>query len=699
MLYILPLIVFAALLFIGGKPCRKGEWNDEALSRAPMQTLRGLAILGVMLHHMGQKTAAPWLPESVIVHGLDGFVYLGYLFVSVFFFASSYGLYKSLKTKDDYLDGFFARRMLPVVLAFGTTSLVYYLVGHIASTYTWYVAAILFLYAVFCLSFRHCRSDGPAITVLALSTVVYALFCDSIVLGTWWYNTVGIFTLGVLFAKFDAQIMSFLRRRYIVTLILALAVFLTAYFVSVDLDQSLYFVVPFARHEWMRVLTVTLQFVAACAFMLLLILVGMKFRFHNRALDFLSSISLELYLIHGLFVQLFGWCYFNAGVRPLYYIRSVPLYVLTVLALSIPSAWLLHKLHGILLKFFAHFAENNEEFMDTARRDIKKFLSVAGIVIAAGLVIGTVITAATAGKRKAAVQAYSDKYISYADVDGKKMAAYITGSGENTIVFLRGMNDPCPSLTGRTLADKLAPLCRVVLLDSMGSGFSDDPTTERTIENMSSEIHTALAGLGIGEGYILAPEGNSGPIAQYYVKQYPDEVKAVIGLDAECYALAKAELDAYGIAQIDYVRSELSRSRYAGLGLRLLHYTGLDTFVWQTLTPMYNKGLASDELPVAQELYFTRFYNAATRREIRAEYDRFAETQNIRYPSSVPVTDLLSRGSVETLKTLGIDSGAFHTALCKNSFHHTTVLCPDIITCALRTPEQLTDVFREAMEK
>ena len=59
------------------------------------------------------------------MHGLDFFLQLGYLFVSVFFFCSGLGLYKSFRTKPDYLKGFFRRRVLPIVIAFYLSEWIY----------------------------------------------------------------------------------------------------------------------------------------------------------------------------------------------------------------------------------------------------------------------------------------------------------------------------------------------------------------------------------------------------------------------------------------------------------------------------------------------------------------------------------------------------------------------------------------------
>ena len=110
--------LLGALLFFGAKRFPRGEWNDGYTSLAQTKVLLGVMALGVALHHMAQKTCAPWHPSRYTVHGLDPFVQMGYLFVGAFLFCSGLGLYRSVKSKPDYLRTFVRRRILPVVIAY-----------------------------------------------------------------------------------------------------------------------------------------------------------------------------------------------------------------------------------------------------------------------------------------------------------------------------------------------------------------------------------------------------------------------------------------------------------------------------------------------------------------------------------------------------------------------------------------------------
>ena len=81
------------------------------------------------------------------------------------------------------------------------------------------------------------------------------------------------------------------------------------------------------------------QFLYTLAFMSLYYLLSMKIKVGNPVLRFFGKLTLELYLVHGIFVNLFGYYMIQEPTKPVYYIKSVPLYVLVVFACSIPVSF------------------------------------------------------------------------------------------------------------------------------------------------------------------------------------------------------------------------------------------------------------------------------------------------------------------------------------------------------------------------
>ena len=120
-----PLMAF--LLLWGCRLSGKGQWNEEAFSLKQMKALQGFFAICIMLHHIGQKTCAGWLQPKYIIPGLELFVPFGYYFVGFFLFCSGYGLCKSYQTKPDYLKGFGSKRILPIVLSYYVTGLIFLL--------------------------------------------------------------------------------------------------------------------------------------------------------------------------------------------------------------------------------------------------------------------------------------------------------------------------------------------------------------------------------------------------------------------------------------------------------------------------------------------------------------------------------------------------------------------------------------------
>ena len=97
-----------------------------------------------------------------------------------------------------------------------------------------------------------------------------------------------------------------------------------------------------------RLISVSSQAVVTTLFVLCVLLLSMKLKVGNKFINFMGTITLEFYLIHGLFVELFGW-QFDGGVRSPHHIKYVIVYVLVVFALGVPSAILLKHIHEIIL--------------------------------------------------------------------------------------------------------------------------------------------------------------------------------------------------------------------------------------------------------------------------------------------------------------------------------------------------------------
>ncbi len=361
-------IILPVLLLWGAKYAGKGKWNDS-LSFDQSKAFLGFLSIIIMFHHVGQKTCASWLqPKTRIQQGLGFFVPIGFLCVAMFIFFNGYGVYKSFHTKDNYLRGFIKKRILPLVFMLYVTTVIFYIarliVGEkmdlqqsalyltsiqLCNPYTWYVIVLPFFYLSFYLAFKFIKNDGLAVLAVCAFVLAYMLFGTTIdhnnywIRGEWWYNCVHLFAVGVVFAKFEDKIIAFFKKFYAILMPLSvIAVYPLYLFSRYVCDAYSYYGENWGAPDtvFRRRMCLGAEALVCIDFVLMFILLGMKIKIGNKFLKFMSKITLEFYLIHGLFVEFFAFN-FDGGVVNKIRIHNLLLYVAVVFALGVPSALLL----------------------------------------------------------------------------------------------------------------------------------------------------------------------------------------------------------------------------------------------------------------------------------------------------------------------------------------------------------------------
>lgn len=117
------------------------------------------------------------------------------------------------------------------------------------------------------------------------------------------------------------------------------------------------------------------------------------------------------------------------------------------------------------------------------------------------------------------------------EVNGHQMHVYTEGNGEETLVFMSGGGTSSPVLDFKSLYSLLSDKYRIVVIEKAGYGFSEITDTDRDINKILSETREALFKSGLEGPYVLFPHSMSGIEALNWSQSYPDEVKAIIGLD------------------------------------------------------------------------------------------------------------------------------------------------------------------------
>ena len=117
------------------------------------------------------------------------------------------------------------------------------------------------------------------------------------------------------------------------------------------------------------------------------------------------------------------------------------------------------------------------------------------------------------------------------EVDGHRMCIYTKGKGKKTLVFLSGSATASPILDFKGLYSRFNDDYRIVVIEKFGYGFSDIVDTERSFDTILRQDREALRKVGINGPLVLCPHSMSGLEAILWAQKYPQEVKAIVGLD------------------------------------------------------------------------------------------------------------------------------------------------------------------------
>ena len=346
-----------AVLIAGAKVSKKRECQEEPFSLDSSKAIQGFAAVCIILHHLSQdllKDAGPF-------EFLSG---CGVLFVGIFFFFSGYGLYTSLKTKKDYLKGFLKKRFITILIPFymciavftiascicGTKYKPLELLGVLSgwsliNTHMWYIVEIAILYLAFFIFYKLIKNRTAATILMSVFVLLMMggslylchgkdMSCAYWFMGEWWYNSSLLFIVGILVSKHQDVLRKIARKGYVV--LLPLFALLTAVFGRITgrfLEKYSYWSeIPGQDPRYLdklRCLSVQVPFILC--FVLFVLLIMMKVRFGNPVRICLGAISLELYLIHNLFLQ-------GLSNGTIFKVRSPSMYILLTILMSIGAA-------------------------------------------------------------------------------------------------------------------------------------------------------------------------------------------------------------------------------------------------------------------------------------------------------------------------------------------------------------------------
>ena len=139
---------------------------------------------------------------------------------------------------------------------------------------------------------------------------------------------------------------------------------------------------------------------------------------------------------------------------------------------------------------------------------------------------------------------------------------------DKTIVYMHGLGNSDAIVSTEPMFREFGADYKVVVMDRPGNGLSKDTGKEQCIESIIQTYREALGNAGQKAPYILIAHSISGIYATYWAQHYPDEIKAVIYLDAdpaENYVRHKDEIEESMIAsKIEHLVAESGLQRLIG---------------------------------------------------------------------------------------------------------------------------------------
>ena len=147
-------------------------------------------------------------------------------------------------------------------------------------------------------------------------------------------------------------------------------------------------------------------------------------------------------------------------------------------------------------------------------------------------------------------------------VNGHKINVYVEGDGPETIVFLSGAGIASPILDFKNVSDSLSKKYKVVIVERAGYGYSEDSNQSRDVMEVLSETRQALSQANISGPFIILSHSMASLESLAWQEKYPDEVKALVGLDWALPASYEDLKDNQALLTVAYWSSKIGLLRY-----------------------------------------------------------------------------------------------------------------------------------------
>ena len=286
-------------------------------------------------------------------------------------------------------------------------------------------------------------------------------------------------------------------------------------------------------------------------------------------------------------------------------------------------------------------------------------LGVAAAIVAALLLTSGAANLALEQADRSAAAPYGQRVQT---THGALNVARTPGNGRATqsIVLLSGLGTPAPALDFAPLIRELADY-DVVVVEGFGYGYSDQPPIERTVENITSELHEALAKLDVPRPYVLAGHSITGFYTLAYANRYRNDVSAVIGIDPT-------------VPTAQTIHADQTTVPADGINWqRLIVTSGLlrwATMLVPSLVEPDGTAYTPRERDQMRRMTNWNFGNTSVLDETNRIADNARKVQTLRYPEDLPVLTFLASAKESP------PDPARHETLLHNVRHHEILTLP-----------------------
>ncbi len=272
------------------------------------------------------------------------------------------------------------------------------------------------------------------------------------------------------------------------------------------------------------------------------------------------------------------------------------------------------------------------------KRRLKKVVRIVGVIVGIIFVFVATLSIINSISKKKEANSLNHAYGQMVEVDGKKMCVDIKGSGNKVIVLLPGFASTSPVLEMAPLADKLKDDYTVVTVEPFGYGLSDETKKERSIENITEELHTLLHKLGYKK-YTMMAHSLSGLYSVYYANKYQGEVEAFVGIDSSVPKQAQYDEPAKNLIG----QYKLQRLLYDAGIIRFLAALDSEGIVPQIKGYEYSQ----EQSETYKKLFYRVPLNDTSLNEFAISDANFAKAKDMSFPEDIPVLYFLSSQNCE----------------------------------------------------